>query len=198
MSEQSRSCRVVRNDPGIRITKSNYRKKALCYLLNDFENRCAYSMEYVAEQAEIDHFDPNKKKDRVQDYSNLFPASRHCNGKKGSTWPTAEMQSMGIRFLDCTKEHDYGECLFEDPETHELVGITPAAKWHILRLDLNAPFLVRKRRQRSHLRDSLSRCPVKMRGQFKASAFLKQMKICHELLDEMIPEIPPPPNLIFG
>ncbi len=195
MSESSKQCRVTRSEPSIQITKSNYRKKALPYLLHDFSNRCAYSMEYIAKQAEVDHFNPNKKRDPIQEYNNLFPASRHCNRAKSSTWPTVAMQSNGIRFLDCTKEIDYGKCIFENPETYELTGTTPSAKWHINELDLNAPFLIKKRRQRAEFRRYLSSCPVHAKKSLsEMGGFLNEVQICHELLNEMIPEIPALPT----
>jgi hypothetical protein len=184
---------VVRHDPGIPFGKTKYRK-ALPYLLKDFGNRCAYSMEFVGEKAEVDHFNPNKKSDKIQEYSNLFPASRHCNGAKKATWPSKALQAQGIRFLDCTKEVDYGESIFENPETHHLVGITPAARWHINELDLNAPFLVKKRRDRSLLLYSLSKCPVVAKKPLpEMGPFVELVDVCRELADEMIPEIPPPP-----
>ncbi len=81
MSDHSDRSRVIRHDPGIPFRKTKYRK-ALPYLLKDFENRCAYSMELVGTRAEVDHFNPNKKVDKIQEYDNLFPSSRHCNGAK--------------------------------------------------------------------------------------------------------------------
>ena len=194
MSDSSSPPRVVRNDPGLVFRKTKYRK-ALSYLLSDFENRCAYSMEYVGPLAEVDHFNPHRKNDKIQDYQNLFPSSRHCNGKKGSSWPSEEMQSNGIRFLDCTKEADYGECIFENLDNHELVGTTPAAKWQISQMDLNAPFLVRKRRQRYEFNRLLSQCPVIAKKTFSQMAAMSgQLEICYELRDEMIPLIPEPPK----
>jgi len=77
---------------------------------------------------EVDHFDPRRKNDLTQDYENLFPASRHCNGKKADTWPTRSELAVGCRFLNPCQEMDYGEQIFEAPESHELVGVTPAAK----------------------------------------------------------------------
>ena len=194
MSSTSKQVRIVRKDPGIKLTRNNYRKKALPYLLADFEDRCAYSMERLAKLLEVDHFNPNLKKDPIQKYDNLFPASRHCNRSKGSTWPTLKMEREGIRFLDCTKEIDYGTCIFEDPQSHELIGTTPAAKWHIHQLDLNAPFLVRHRRERAVLRQKIQECFVRLKKPIEdPKPFLDLIQEVRGKLDDMIPEIPPPP-----
>lgn len=112
---------------------------------------------------DVDHFDPRKKAEYIQRYDNLFPACRHCNGKKSALWPTAEMRALKIRFLDCTAEHDYGVHIFEDPESHEVFGVTPAGKYHVRVLDLNADIFVRQRalRAKMHLllRETASQLP---------------------------------------
>lgn len=90
---------------------------------------------------------------------------------------------------------DYGESIFEDPETHRLVGISPASKWHIHQLDLNAPFLVKKRRDRSKFMHVISQCPVKVKKQSPdMREFVELVDVCRGLADEMIPKIPPPPQ----
>lgn len=157
--------RVVRkNRPTKKITKNNYRKASFSYLFLDFDGRCAYSMQKVeGKSAEVDHFNPHKKCDQIQDYNNLFLASRHCNGSKWHTWPSPAQQKKGIRFLNCCEEEDYGECIFEDKNSHELIGTTPAAIWHIITLDLNASFLVKERRKRAEIKEILSR-PVQLRN----------------------------------
>jgi len=195
MSSTSKQVRVIRKDPGIKLTRNNYRKKALPYLLVDFDNRCAYSMEKLFTLLEVDHFNPNLKKDLIQKYENLFPASRHCNKNKRATWPSKKMMQQGIRFLDCTKESDYGTCIFEDLESHKLIGTTPAAKWHILQLDLNAPFLIKHRKERADLHQIIKNCFVRLRTPIdKSKPFFDLIKEIRKKLDDMIPQIPPPPT----
>ena len=185
--------RVIRNNrPSKRITKSNYRKASLSYLLLDFDGRCAYSMQKVeGKMAEVDHFDPRKKNDCVQEYDNLFLASRHCNGSKWHTWPTSAQQQKGIRFLNCCEEDDYGVCIFENKNSHELIGITPAAKWHIITLDLNAPFLVRERRKRAEIAEILSR-PVQLKNLSSDAMQLLKDSLSALKFDKvnLIPDIP--------
>jgi len=159
-------------------------------LLRDFERRCAYSMQHLSHAGgalEVDHFDPRQKKNLIQSYSNLFPASRFCNGKKSNTWPTRGQQRLGIRFLNPCEEIDYGEQLFEDPATHRIVGSTVAAKWHIVVCGLNAPHFVAERRRRSEIRQLLSQTACSVHGETSTVEALT--KALWRELEGMIPMI---------
>jgi hypothetical protein len=120
-------------------SKAYYRttvREAISDLVRDFENRCAYSMQHAdwlggLGGLHVEHFNPNLKSAEIQDYFNLFPVSHTCNTVKGKKWPTKEELADGLRFLNCCEEVDYGEQIFEDPISHELVGTTPAAKFHL-------------------------------------------------------------------
>ncbi len=138
---------------------------------------------------DVDHFDPTIKDRYLQPYKNLFLACRHCNGKKSAFWPTPEMIAHGIRFLDCTQEADYGEHILEDPISHKVFGTTPAGKYHVRILDLNADVLVKHRSMRANLRLFLTKTPLIM----KPKAFdqlLPVLALNTELLRLMIPDIP--------
>lgn len=132
------------------IKKTQYRK-CLQELKRDFDSRCAYCMRHLEFDSvmEVDHFDPREKKNDVQRYANLFLADRRCNSSKSDIWPDEDEQRNGIRFLNCCEEKDYDECIFEDSETHELIGTTPAARYHIDIIDLNSPELIEQRKKRS-------------------------------------------------
>jgi hypothetical protein len=105
---------------------------------------------------EIDHFDPTIRGRERHRYDNLFLSSRYCNNKKQGNWPNAiERLLQGVRFLNCCEEIDYGKHIFEDPETHRVFGTTPAGKYHVRTLDLNAPHLVEERAERAHYRTLL-------------------------------------------
>lgn len=192
MSRKSASIkepRVVRKHfPKGRITRTNYRKRALPSLLADFDHRCAYSMLHEDNAGgrmamDVDHFDPTIKDKYVQPYENLFLASRHCNGKKQDHWPNREMRSQGIRFLDCTSERDYGVHIFEDPITHRVFGVTPAGIYHVRVLDLNADVFVKHRTLRATLSMVMSHTPEGIR-------FQPIIKMSEELLKTAIPAIP--------
>jgi len=93
----------------------------------DFEERCAYSMQHTyraggATCMEVDHFDPRKKLDEIQKYPNLFLATRHCNGAKRDRWPNNHERKLGVRFLNCCSEVDYGIHIFEDQTPMNSLG----------------------------------------------------------------------------
>jgi hypothetical protein len=137
------------------MTDSSYRRKALPFLLEDFEYRCAYSMRSLHlvsdREREIDHFNPTSGNRFRNHYSNLFLSSRHCNGAKSDHWPRLADRKRGIRYLNPCKEIDYGVAILENRDTGELIGQSPSAKYHIHKLDLNAPFLVELRLERTAL-----------------------------------------------
>lgn len=192
--------RVVRRQPKRNFTASTYRK-ALPYLLSDFEGRCAYSLQHVNRVGfkimEVDHFNPNLRGLARHKYSNLFPATRHCNGAKTDTWPKPHFAKLGARFLNPTKEQDYGVHIFEDPVSHQLVGTTPAGKYHIRCCDLNAPHLILERAERAQLRRILNDYPVTARLPIQISnhgQLLDASSVLRAILENMIPHIPAPPK----
>lgn len=142
---------------------------------------------------EVDHFDPRKKKDLFQAYCNLFPASRHCNGKKGDRWPNPEEAAAGCRFLNPCEETDYGEQIFEAPISHLLIGINPAAKWHIRICGLNADHLVKERARRAQYWTLLNRKSIQVR-RGPVDDVRELIRSFRTEVELMIPEIPSPPG----
>jgi hypothetical protein len=138
---------------------------------------------------EVDHFNPKKKEHSIQEYSNLFLSTRHCNGAKRDRWPKSKDRQRGIRFLDCCREADYGQHILEDPDTHELVGTTPAGKYHVRNCDLNAPHLVQERRERAELRRLVEKTPIVLSPKYLWDQSEKAAAL-KEVLKTMIPEIP--------
>lgn len=196
----STNARIERHQPKRQFTESTYRA-AKPFLLHDFGGRCAYSLQHVDrvgyKSMEVDHFNPTLSGLARNKYPNLFPATRHCNGSKGCLWPDLYLRKAGVRFLNPTKEHDYGVHIFEDPATHHLLGATPAGKYHIRCCDLNAPHLVLERRDRAKLNELLNECGVISKVSLQilenekvldTSAFLRAV------LSKMILPIPSPPK----
>ena len=150
MSSSSKP-RVVRKHSTKQLFKATNYRKTLPLLLEDFEQRCAYSLVHIkgigTSQMHVDHHDPRKKK--KSPYTNLFPAYGLCNGAKGNSWPSSELQKQGVKFLNPCIETDYNHQIFENPDIHNLVPTTPAADYHITMLDLNNPALVIQRRERA-------------------------------------------------
>jgi len=175
--------------------RKNYRR-ALPALLRDFERRCAYSMQHERFAGgelhmEVDHHDPTLRDFDRSKYENLFLSTRHCNNKKRACWPTRSEQKRGIRFLNCCKEQDYGVHIFEDHSTGQLVGVTPAGRYHIRMCDLNAPHFVRERRERTKLVTLLSKTFAVIKSKTHTYELLSQII---PLVKDMIPAIPAPPE----
>jgi hypothetical protein len=186
----SKKPRVKRGPPPRKPIKRHNYRDALPELLRDFNGRCAYSMQHQSRCGllEVDHFDPRKKKNLWQDYGNLFPASRYCNGKKLDNWPNRTEREAGCRFLDPCKEMDYGEQIFEDANTHLVFGVTAASKWHIRMCGLNADHLVEERRRRSAHWKAIKGKPVFVKGDHQKA--MEMMKMYREEVELMIPPIP--------
>src|ERR1700722_2632113 len=98
--------RIKRGAPPARpLTKPNLRIIVLEALRRDFKDRCAYSMQHMDKAGgevcmHVDHFDPRSKNDEIQQYSNLFLASAHCNIYKGGFFPTREQRAANVRLLN--------------------------------------------------------------------------------------------------
>lgn len=137
---------------------------------------------------EVDHFDPRRKKDLLQSYTNLFPASRHCNHKKADHWPTKGEVAAGCRFLNPCEEMDYGDQILEDPVSHQVVGTTPAARWHIRMCALNAEHLVAERAKRAEYWQQLKTKGVRVKSTLPEAAEL--IRGFQKEVELMIPEIP--------
>jgi hypothetical protein len=190
-----KSPRVRRGPPPAKEIKRHKYADVLPELLRDFQGRCAYSMQHQehAGKLEVDHFDPRRKKDLRQEYENLFPASRHCNGKKSDHWPTKLEIAAGCRFLNPCEETDYGEQIFEDSRTHLVLGTTPAARWHIRICSLNADQLVRERETRAKYWDLLENKHIRVKK--TAQDLFPLIKSFREEVEKMIPKIPPAPPI---
>lgn len=186
--------RIPRGEkPKKKLTRWNYRQAALLELRRDFHDCCAYSMQHMSRAGgligmEVDHFDPRRKNDVIQDYENLFLASGHCNRFKGDYWPTEVELAVGIRLLNPCQEQDYGEHIFEDPTSHELVGTTVPGRNQIVRCDLDAPHFLDERRERSEILSAIKRAEdLTPKSSNELSERLRKV------VSLMIPEIPPPP-----
>lgn len=180
--------------PRKRLTRRNYRKVALEPLRRDFEDRCAYSCQHLSRAGglkclEIDHFDPRKKEDFLQQYENLFLATRHCNGAKGKNWPSAGDQALGLRYLNPCRERDYGEHIFEDPKTHLLIGVSPTGKYHIRMCDLNADHFTAERRERAEIWELLRTAVTVKRNRIPQMA-ADLAEALRKQAENMIPEFP--------
>jgi hypothetical protein len=191
----SKKPRIKRGPPPKKPIKRSKYRKAIIELLRDFDSRCAYSMQHQSRSGtlEVDHFDPKQKKDIIQQYSNLFPASRHCNGKKGDNWPNKAELAAGCRFLNPCEEMDYGDQIFEDPTTNKLIGVTPAAIWHIRICALNSDHLIAERRRRAKHRQTLEQKAIRTKRGASDETIKELIRSFREEVELMIPPIPAQP-----
>lgn len=190
--QSSKRSRVTRKQTPPKPIKRTRYGNALPLLLKDFDGRCAYSMQHIERvgRFQVDHFDPRKKKDLIQSYDNLFPSTEFCNKKKGNTWPTGQELKAGCRFLNPCLEVDYGEQIFEDPNTHHLFGTTVAAKWHIRVLGLNADHLVSERKKRYENWLLINKHTLKVKPGKDIQGFLEISTAFRNEVELMIPPIP--------
>jgi hypothetical protein len=185
----------------IRRSSKYFRKDALPPLLGDFGRRCAYCLshaDYVGgdEAFDIDHFHPSAKGGSFTDYRNLYLACRQCNKHKWDFWPGKLEREHGVRFLDCTKELDYGYYVFETADGYVVPKATSkAAIYHCRILKLNRADLLRSRRKRTallaHLKDKdrLSRINFTVE---QVDQLTKDIDELMQLINHLIPEIPAP------
>jgi len=141
---------------------------------------------------EVDHFDPRRKNDPVQDYDNLFLASRNCNNAKGTFWPTEQETAQSVRLLNPCNETDYGGHIFKNALTGRLVGATPPGRTQIRICDLNAPHLVEERKLRAGILAVLDQ----LKSQLKSTNLSLPKELLSKVAEAMgfmIPPIPPPP-----
>ena len=180
--------RVVRGVPPHPIRRKHYREDSLPSLLRDFLRRCAYCMNRESEDEgfKIDHFWPTSKGGSFTDYLNLFLSCDRCNHHKWDHWPTRAERNLGIRFLNCCEETDYGDHIFER-ENGELYSETPEGRYHIRMIFLNRPDLVRLRQKR---RQFLAIVNAPVTGMNFGSEVEAKLAVLSKLLKELIPAIP--------
>jgi hypothetical protein len=114
-------------------------------LRRDFQHRCAYCLtheRYLGGEAgcAIDHHRPQRglhaRPDLEHDYANLYWTCQECNTNKGDTWPDAEEEADGMRFLDpCLPDDDHDLHWRTQPDG-SVEAITPAGEYTIEHLKL--------------------------------------------------------------
>lgn len=147
------------------------------------------------EHMDIDHLDPRKKKEYLQDIQNLFLTKHACNLRKSDNWPSQEEQKEGLRYLNCCTEADYGVHIFEDPDSHEVWGATPPGRYHVRMCGLNSQNLVSERRERHEKRERVLRGFASLRITTSVdpaiwSVLLTLIRAARDELEKLIPPIP--------
>lgn len=137
---------------------------------------------------EVDHYNPRLKRELEQDYLNLLLATRHCNLSKWTFWPNRSQSERGLYVINPCNELDYGKHIFEDPVSHYLWGATATGTWHIRKLDLNAPHLVRERQDRADLLRGLRSEPFAVKPGTSFDELREPLAALRCQVEKMIPE----------
>lgn len=185
--------RIKRRIKVDRVFSASTYRKAKKYLIQDFEGRCAYSMQHYElvglKVMDVDHYNCTLSGAPRNEYKNLYLSTRHCNGAKGAKWRLKDGHRE-LRLLDPCNEIDYGNLIFENPQTHKLEGTTPSAIWHIRILDLNAPHLVKEREDRAAFENLKAAAGVDLLAAVLQAA-PEETKVLMNHFEKMIPAIPP-------
>jgi hypothetical protein len=143
-------------------------------------------------EMQVDHFNPTLGKNARNNYANLMLSTGHCNLKKRDYWPTPAEEREGYRLLNPCTEQDYEQHLFENPTTHELVGVTKEGRYHIDVCDLNNETFVWERKKRAQYLAIKRSCPAVLTGSFEEVQ--RMFDLAQEIMDLFIPEIAAPPR----
>jgi len=133
--------------PKSKMTKANYRKKALRFLLKDFQGCCAYCLDPSdfrhPQQNHVDHFDCKLKERQRHQYKNLMLACVTCNSCKHDK-PVINPLDQEQRLLNCTIENEFPEHIVEIEEG-QWKPITKQGEYHLESIGLTESCHQRKR-----------------------------------------------------
>jgi hypothetical protein len=133
---------------------------------DDFCECCAYCLlhELLAggpDNFELDHFHPKSKlrgSEDLNDFYNLYYACHVCNHYKADSWPNAELQAKGFRFLDlCCEEFS---AHFRSEPAGKWTPLSAAGQYVVERLRLNRLHLVQVRRLLNEIADLRGSSPI--------------------------------------
>ena len=132
------------------MTKATCRKKALPFLLKDFEGRCAYCLDpgefRHPSQSQVDHFDCKLKERKRHQYKNLMLACAACNLSKHDK-PVVNPFDKDQRLLNCTEENEFPAHIVETDDG-QWEALTSAGKYHLESIGLRESCHKQKRAAR--------------------------------------------------
>ncbi len=132
------------------VTEGNYRKKALPFLLQDFEKRCAYCLDpdefRHPSLNHVEHFNCKLHGRRRHQYGNLMLACAACNLSKHEK-PVVNPLDRRQRLLNCTEETEFPEHI-EETEDGQWRACTPEGDYHLTCIGLQESCHRNKRRER--------------------------------------------------
>lgn len=154
--------------PKSKMTKATYRKKALPFLLKDFEGRCAYCLDPSEfrhpSQTQVDHFNCRLRERSRHQYKNLMLACSACNLSKHDK-PTVNPLDKEQRLLNCTEESEFPEHILETDDG-QWEPRTKPGEYHLESIGLRETCHKQKRAARRRIADQiLSLCTTAVQYQ---------------------------------
>ena len=143
--------------PRSKMTKATYRKKALRFLLKDFEGRCAYCLDpgefRHPSQTQVDHFNCKLRERQRHQYKNLMLAGSACNLRKHDK-PIVNPLDKEQRLLNCTEENEFPEHIVE-LEDGQWEPKTKAGEYHLESIGLRESCHRQKRYARKRIAEQI-------------------------------------------
>jgi hypothetical protein len=139
------------------MTKATYRRKALPFLLSDFQGKCAYCLDpkefRAPSQNQVDHFNCKIKSRERNYYRNLMLACAACNLSKHDK-PVTNPYNSRQRLLNCTEENEFPEHIEEDANG-QWKPISDAGLYHLESIGLTADCHRAKRAARRQMLEKI-------------------------------------------
>jgi hypothetical protein len=153
-----KQARVKRSQgPKSTMTEATYRKKALPFLLKDFESRCAYCLDpgefRAPSQNHIDHFNCLLRNRARHQYKNLMLACSACNLSKHAK-PVVNPLDSDEHLLNCTEENEFPQHIIEDKDG-QWHPTTKAGYYHLESIGLREYCHKNKRAERRKVAERL-------------------------------------------
>ena len=136
-----------------KLTKANYRKKTLPFLLEDFNRRCAYCLDpdefRHPSLNHVEHFNCKLRERARHQYKNLMLACATCNLSKHDK-PVVNPLDKAQRLLNCTEETEFPEHIREN-RAGEWEAMTPEGEYHLAVIGLQERCHTTKRYERQKI-----------------------------------------------
>jgi hypothetical protein len=173
--------------PTSAMTEFTYRKKALPYLIRDFNGHCAYCLDpkefRAPSQNHVEHFDCKLKGRERHFYKNLMLACATCNMSKHDK-PVHNPFNSEQRLLNCTEENEFVGHIRET-EDGQWEPMTPAGHYHLESIELREDCHRNKRRARRVMAEGIEqlfKCAVEYRTHYPAVLHNEMMTTIRSLL----------------
>jgi hypothetical protein len=132
------------------MTENTYRKKALPFLLKDFEKKCAYCLDpndfRIPSHDQVDHFNCKLRGRNRHYYKNLMLGCAACNHSKHDK-PLVNPFDTEQRLLNCTEENEFIGHIKEEADG-QWVALSKAGEYHLESIGLTVDCHRKKRQER--------------------------------------------------